>query len=97
MGNFVRFDREWIDEEVDVDGKGIGTGERVVIKYENGQGCWNGPSRSTKVILGCSSEEEIWKVSETEKCVYEIHQGTAAVCDLPGGGSLNGKDRKDEL
>lgn len=97
MGNFIRFDYEWIDEDVDVDGKGLGTGNRVVIKYENGQGCWNGPSRSTKVILGCSSEEEIWKVSEIEKCVYEIHQGTAAVCDLPSNGSTSGRERKDEL
>ncbi|KAL9624363.1 MAG: hypothetical protein Q9160_001325 [Pyrenula sp. 1 TL-2023] len=95
MGNFVRLDKEWVDEEVDVEGKGLGTGERIVMKYENGQGCWNGPSRSTKVILGCSSEEEIWKVSETEKCVYEIHQGTVVACDVLGGGS--GKDRKEEL
>ncbi|KAL9113000.1 MAG: hypothetical protein Q9227_002865 [Pyrenula ochraceoflavens] len=94
MGNFVRFDREFVDEEEDAEGKGIGSGERIIMRYENGQGCWNGPSRSTKVILGCGPEEEIWKVSETEKCVYEIHQGTAAVCDTQG---VKKKETKDEL
>ena len=95
MGNFIRFDTEFVDGETDADGKGLGSGERIVMRYENGQGCWNGPSRSTKVILACGPEEEVWKVSETEKCVYEIHQGSAAVCDTPG---VKKKDAtKDEL
>lgn len=99
MGNFAGFDIEFVDESVDKDGKGLGTGNRVVLKYENGQHCWNGPNRSTRVVLACSENEEIWKVSESEKCVYRMEVGTAAVCEPP---SSNGKkdaaaSKKDEL
>ncbi|KAL2443765.1 hypothetical protein ABEF95_012011 [Exophiala dermatitidis] len=91
MGNFVGFDVEYVDERVGLDGKGLGTGNRIVMKYENGQGCWNGPQRSTRVYLACAEKEEIWKVSETEKCVYRMEVGTAAVCEPP-----QSRDRKEE-
>ncbi|OAL35163.1 hypothetical protein AYO20_05640 [Fonsecaea nubica] len=105
MGNFVGFDTEYVDEPPTTDGKGLGTGERLVMKYENGQHCWNGPNRSTRVILACSEKEEIWKISESEKCVYRMEVGTAAVCESPskknGGGGSSGagvdETKKDEL
>ncbi|EXJ67975.1 protein kinase C substrate 80K-H [Cladophialophora psammophila CBS 110553] len=105
MGNFVGFDTEYVDEPSATDGKGLGTGERLVMKYENGQHCWNGPHRSTRVILACSENEEIWKVSESEKCVYRMEVGTAAVCESPSSPKKNseakvehgGETRKDEL
>jgi protein kinase C substrate 80K-H len=37
MGNFVSFDTEIVDEDVPADGKDLGRGERLVMKYENGQ------------------------------------------------------------
>ena len=37
MGNFVSFDTEIVDNDVPVDGKGLGKGERLVVKYENRQ------------------------------------------------------------
>lgn len=110
MGNFVGFDMEFVDEGLGKDGKGLGTGERLVLKYENGQGCWNGPARSTRVYLACSEVDEVWKVSESEKCVYRMEVGTAAVCQAPGSkkpedasagmkGNDNGNGgvKKDEL
>ena len=103
MGNFVGFDSEFVDESVGSDGRGLGTGERLVMKYENGQSCWNGPSRSTRVILACAENEEIWKVSESEKCVYRMEVGTAAVCEQANGkpkkaaDDTDGPARKDEL
>lgn len=100
MGNFVGFDTEYVDERAGPDGKGLGTGKRLVLKYENGQHCWNGPARSTRVILACSEKEEVWKISESEKCVYRMEVGTAAVCE-PENGSSQAKegreDKKDEL
>lgn len=99
MGNFVGFETEVVDADVDVEGKGLGVGERTVLRYEGGQTCWNGPARSTVVVLACAAEEEIWKVAESEKCVYRMEVGTAAVCEEDGGrGKKKGtKGGKDEL
>ncbi|KAK4936928.1 hypothetical protein LTR10_022306 [Elasticomyces elasticus] len=96
MGNFAGFETEWVDESVGADGKGLGTGLRVVMKYEGGQHCWNGPARSTKVILACAEKDEIWKISESEKCVYRMEVGTAAVCEQQVATGEQG-GQKDEL
>jgi protein kinase C substrate 80K-H len=85
MGNFNRFETEVVDEEVTVDGWGLGSGERVVMVFEGGQHCWNGPNRSTRVVLACAEEGEVWKVSESEKCVYRMEVGTPAVCGYTSG------------
>ncbi|KAK4149329.1 glucosidase II beta subunit-like protein-domain-containing protein [Chaetomidium leptoderma] len=81
MGNFVRIDKELADEEERADGKSLGKGERMVLRYENGQGCWNGPNRKTDVWLACAETEELWRVSESEKCVYKMEVGTPAACE----------------
>lgn len=98
MGNFVRYETVVVDEEVRADGKGLGSGPRLAMKYENGQHCWNGPNRSSMVILACAEENEVWKVREEEKCVYRLEVGTPAVCEVGGadagvkGGAGAGKD-----
>lgn len=93
MGNFVRFDKLFVDEEIDKDGKGLGTGERTVLMYENGQNCWNGPNRQTTVVLGCAEKDEIWKVQEQEKCKYRMDVGTPIVCE----DAVKKEAKKDEL
>ncbi len=94
MGNFVSIDRIMVDDEVPPDGKGLGSGERVALRYENGQHCWNGPNRSTLVVLACAEKDEVWKVTEEEKCVYRMEVGTPAVC---GVGEKTEEKPKDEL
>ena len=95
LGNYVRMEKIVVDDELPADGKGLGSGERIAMKHENGQHCWNGPNRSATVILACAEENEIWKVMEEEKCVYRIEVGTPAVCEAQNGG---GKGTvKDEL
>lgn len=97
MGNFAGFDVEFVDEgSIPADGKGLGTGERLILKYENGQGCWNGPSRSTRVYLACSENDEVWKISESEKCVYRMEVGTAAVCEQSPDGNTLGYSKVPE-
>jgi protein kinase C substrate 80K-H len=96
LGNFVRIESITVDEALPADGKGLGSGERVALKYENGQHCWNGPSRSTLVVLGCAEKDEVWKVVEEEKCVYRMDVGTPAVCEGSNGNG-KGKMNKDEL
>ncbi|KAL9115288.1 MAG: hypothetical protein Q9187_007334, partial [Circinaria calcarea] len=98
MGNFVGIDTITVDDEVPPDGRGIGSGERMALRYENGQHCWNGPARSTLVVLGCAENDEIWRVVEAEKCVYKMEVGTPAACAAGGNESGNGKRGiKDEL
>ena len=92
MGNFVRIDREIADEEERVDGKSLGKGERLVLRYENGQGCWNGPNRRTDVWLACAETDELWKVSESEKCVYRMEIGTPAACEDVHESRVRNKD-----
>lgn len=92
MGNFVRIDREMADDEERLDGKSLGKGERMVMRYDNGQGCWNGPQRRTDVWLGCAEKEELWRVSEAEKCVYKMEVGTPAACEPAAKAAHAGKD-----
>lgn len=98
MGNFARIDSITVDDDLPPDGKGVGSGVRVALRYENGQHCWNGPNRSTLVVLACAEQDEIWKVTEEEKCVYKMEVGTPAVCEVSGN---NGKGKeggaRDEL
>lgn len=97
MGNFVRFDTITVDDEVPADGKGLGSGQRVALRYENGQHCWNGPNRSTLVVLACAESDEIWKITEEEKCVYRMEVGTPAVCTSSPAGNPASNHVKDEL
>jgi protein kinase C substrate 80K-H len=98
MGNFVRMETVTVDEDVPPDGKGLGSGERIAMKHENGQHCWNGPNRSTTVILACAEENEVWKIMEEEKCVYRMEVGTPAVCEVKqGGAEAKGRGVRDEL
>lgn len=96
MGNFVSIDSTIVDDELPADGKGLGSGERVTLKYENGQHCWNGPNRSTMVVLACAEKDEIWKIVEEEKCVYRMEVGTPAVCGN-GSAKRNNGGTRDEL
>ncbi|KAI9766442.1 MAG: hypothetical protein M1840_006549 [Geoglossum simile] len=95
MGNFVSIDKVVLDDIIPPDGKGLGSGEHVALRYENGNHCWNGPSRSTLVILGCAEKDEIWKITESEKCMYRMEVGTPAACD--GNAEENARREKDEL
>ncbi|KAF2743151.1 hypothetical protein M011DRAFT_461943 [Sporormia fimetaria CBS 119925] len=96
MGNFARMEKVTVDEVLPADGRGLGAGVRWAMKFENGQHCWNGPARSTLVILACYEKDEIWKTVEEEKCVYKMEVGTPAVCE-GNGKKTDGKKGHDEL
>ncbi|KAI9924120.1 hypothetical protein MW887_007360 [Aspergillus wentii] len=95
MGQFVRIGTVSIDE-LNESAEMVPV-ERTSLEYANGQTCWNGPARSTTVILECGEQNEILKIMEDEKCVYSMIVTTPAVC--PGGeGEGNVAPRsKDEL
>ncbi|KXG47627.1 uncharacterized protein PGRI_014970 [Penicillium griseofulvum] len=66
-------------EEVNEAGEVINV-DKMMIEYDRGQSCWNGPNRSTKVILECGEENKILKTAEEEKCVYSMLVTSPAAC-----------------
>lgn len=96
MGTYDGMGTITVDEVLPANGKGLGSGPRITLRYENGQHCWNGPNRRTTAVLACSEENEIWKIIEEEKCVYRMEVGTPAVCESSGS-SQAAHIAKDEL
>ncbi|KAL2828752.1 glucosidase II beta subunit-like-domain-containing protein [Aspergillus cavernicola] len=69
--------------------------QKTALEYKKGQGCWNGPARSTTVVLECGEENEILKIAEDEKCVYSMIVTSPAVCaggEEPGNVAPRAKD-----
>ena len=48
--------------------------------YNKGERCWNGPERTTQVILLCGSESEVISVDEPNRCQYAFEFRTPAAC-----------------
>jgi len=92
LGRWAGFEKR-IDDELEI--------EVTVIKYENGQRCWNGPARSAYVYLRCSAEEKLLSVIEAEKCVYKFVATSPTVCGDPEQEKKDGEEGKvherDEL
>jgi len=53
------------------------------MKYENGQGCWNGPARSTHVNMHCGEVNALTMVSEPSRCEYQFDFTSPALCGAP--------------
>ncbi|XP_005090114.1 glucosidase 2 subunit beta isoform X2 [Aplysia californica] len=53
------------------------------MKYENGQGCWNGPSRTCHVNFHCGAENALTGASEPSRCEYQFEFTTPARCAAP--------------
>jgi protein kinase C substrate 80K-H len=95
MGKFSKVGSTSV-EEVNEAGEVINI-EKITLEYDRGQSCWNGPSRSTKVILECGEENKILKTAEEEKCVYSMLVTSPAAC-VGGEEAGNVAPRsKDEL
>jgi len=55
----------------------------AAMKYENGQGCWNGPARSCHVNMHCGEVNALTAASEPSRCEYQFEFTTPALCDSP--------------
>ena len=51
------------------------------MRYENGEKCWNGPSRSTIVSITCGVEDAVIAASEPNRCEYAMEFTTPVVCE----------------
>ena len=55
--------------------------------YEHGVQCWNGPQRSTKVVMRCGLRNALVASTEPNRCEYKFIFETPALCkqqDLAG-------------
>jgi len=52
-------------------------------KYDRGQSCWNGPERSTEVVIECGEETKLVETSEPSKCEYRFRLQSPAACTDP--------------
>jgi len=48
--------------------------------FNNGQSCWQGPSRSARINLKCGSTNEVTYIDEPEVCTYVLEMTTPAIC-----------------
>ncbi|KAK6029459.1 glucosidase II beta subunit-like protein [Ostertagia ostertagi] len=51
--------------------------------YTGGQQCWNGPQRSTEVVIQCGETSELIEATEPAKCEYRFVFRTPAACTDP--------------
>lgn len=60
----------------------IGSSENIYSRqrYDGGNQCWNGPTRSALVNIECGVEDGIISVSEPSKCEYVFEFITPAAC-----------------
>ncbi|TPX33441.1 hypothetical protein SeMB42_g07469 [Synchytrium endobioticum] len=55
------------------------------MMYEDGLACWNGPARSTEVVIECGAKNAVVSVSEPSKCEYLVYIASPAACVDPSG------------
>ncbi|XP_038075043.1 glucosidase 2 subunit beta-like isoform X1 [Patiria miniata] len=67
------------------------------MKYTRGRNCWNGPDRSTLVILRCGLENKLVSASEPERCTYEFQFETPSLCTTKTDVETGEIDSHDEL
>ncbi|KAL3312850.1 hypothetical protein Ciccas_008551 [Cichlidogyrus casuarinus] len=48
--------------------------------YENGTGCWNGPSRSTNVVIHCGEKDALLSAEEPSRCQYKFEMTSPVAC-----------------
>lgn len=55
-----------------------------IMFFDKGQGCWNGPDRSTKVSVECGPENKLLSAEEPSRCEYHFVLSSPAACrDAP--------------
>ncbi|CAB3407771.1 unnamed protein product [Caenorhabditis bovis] len=61
----------------------VGSNKHAKQIYTDGQQCWNGPQRSTVVVMECGEDYELADVTEPAKCEYHFVFRTPLACNDP--------------
>jgi len=59
-----------------------------VIKFTNGDKCWNGPKRSLTLKVECGAEELLHSITEPSTCEYSAKFATPAACQEFSSGDI---------
>ena len=70
LGKFDKF--EYVERD------GVST---RVLKWTNGQKCWNGPKRSATVEMTCGPETKLISANEPDTCRYVFEMECHLACD----------------
>merc|ERR1712228_31998 len=54
--------------------------KELMMIFDEGQKCWNGPKRSAHVLFECDTENEIVAVNEPSTCKYSMTFHTPLAC-----------------
>lgn len=73
------------------------TEHQLIITYENGARCWNGPLRKGVVTVDCGAENELLAVTEPEKCEYHFRVKAPIGCKINNAVLENEEDSKKEV
>eukprot|EP00483_Globobulimina_turgida_P005088 UN05098 len=52
----------------------------LIMSFDEGQKCWNGPKRSATVLFECDTDNEIINVNEPSTCRYSMTFHTPLAC-----------------
>jgi protein kinase C substrate 80K-H len=89
--------------EVEAEGGGSGSGSgsgsggwggasgsgNTILKYTNGQHCWNHGPREAKVVVSCGSSTRLLTAAEPHTCSYEFTMEDPAACTAAWGRAHN--------
>lgn len=70
--------------------------DHKTMLFQNGESCWQGPSRSARVKVYCGSENVVISVDEPERCVYAFEFRSPAACSHEDVASLEEQLKQSE-
>jgi len=72
----------WNKWEIDRKTREVDSSPPNVMGFANGDECWEGPSRTVRVIVECGTTSALIGVKENGKCLYEMVLMTPAACSI---------------
>lgn len=55
--------------------------KKIVLKFDRGDRCWNGPQRSATIFIECGAVTNLLTAEEPETCTYVFTMSSHIACD----------------